>query len=165
MITRFRFLMQLFHTWWGKVQLNYVSISLKRTTMSNRTWHLQVMGSLFHWNTMERNGISENMCIRVHMFVWNIHLSLHLSLISQTNSNSHHFSVTSGLERVLLFHVTDLTDTSCCLYKLFNHNLWHWDNCALNARYAAGTANWAVSRPSFRYSADRETLYPTPKKS
>lgn len=84
-------------------------------------------------------------------FVWNIHLSLYLSLISQTNSNSHHFSVTSGLERVLLFHVTDLTDTSCCLYKLFNHNLWHWDNCALNAGYAAGTTNWAVSRPSFRW--------------
>lgn len=69
MITRFRFLMQLFHTWWGKVQLNYVSISLKRSTMSNRTWHLQVMGSLFHWNTMERNGISENVWIRVHVCV------------------------------------------------------------------------------------------------
>lgn len=35
-------------------------------------WNLQVVGSLFHWNTVEQNGISGNMCILVHMFMWNI---------------------------------------------------------------------------------------------
>lgn len=40
--------------------------------LSKRPWNLQVMGSLFHWNTVEQNGISGNTCILLHMFVWDI---------------------------------------------------------------------------------------------
>lgn len=96
-----------------EVQLYYVS-------HWNGPWCLTWLGIYKSWDlysteTRCKETGFQTMCTLVHVFVWNIHLLWNSSLISQRNSNSHHFSVTSWLEIPLLFHASNLSDTSRCL--------------------------------------------------
>lgn len=112
--------------WWSPVQIPdaVVPYMLGRSSVK---LHIPIdhclrgLGIYKSWapcSTETQNGISGNMlCV-----VWDITPFIYYffsSLIPQRNSNSHQFSVTSGLGVVLLLQVSGLVDTSCCLLHGF----------------------------------------------